>query len=252
MLTFLCADFPESAEPLRQAARASPQFLLLFITQQRTFSLNKRVCWKFLQFLRQRPIFSTVEHHKLFTFHQWNIQSTAHTRSTAKDQMNMAVKNERQKCQQWKNSLSNETFDRDEFLPCWHRPCPNSIYMQQTSDIAKVKKRAKFWFNEQQKSSHSIFTLHNTAHTSNHRHHHRDEIGNGCGWMRWWKSHLKSSKLGEICVERVWKQWVTARQLIFNLIPCDFPVDITLTLNTVRAHHYRVRLEYIEKSQESH
>lgn len=30
MLTFLCAEFPESAEPLRQAARASPQCCFIF------------------------------------------------------------------------------------------------------------------------------------------------------------------------------------------------------------------------------
>lgn len=171
--------------------------------------------------------------------------------------MNMAAKNERQKCQQWKNWLSNETFDRDEFLQCWHRSCPNSIYMQQTPDIAKKWKNGQSFDLTNSRKVLTQFSPYTTPHTHHHHRHHRDEIGNGCGWMRWWKSHLKNSKLGEMYVERVWKQWVTARQLIFSLILCIFQpqlsaVDIALTLNTVRAHHYRVRLEYIEESRESH
>lgn len=55
----------------------------------------------------------------------------------------------------------------------------------------------------------------------------------------------------DMCRESV-KTMSYSSTINLQLDSLRFLVDITLTLNTVRAHHYRVRLEYIEKSQESH
>lgn len=94
------------------------------------------------------------------------------------------------------------------------------LHATNTGHSKKVKKRTKFWFNKQQKSSHSIFTLHNTTHTSS--------SSSSSSW--WNRKRMRMNEVMEISLEKQQTRWDVCRESVKTM---SYSSTINLQLDTL-------------------